>query len=426
MNKNSRRNSSQLYNSSHPRVERREIPKTGIERGEISRIDVVLIPPGAFIMGTDIEPFYGTILPQSTYAKLDEAPMHVVYLGPYLIDRYPVTNAEYETFVQATGHPKPPYWKEGKVPSDFANLPVVHVSWYDANAYAEWAGGRLPTETEWEKAARGADGRLYPWGNQFCNPSVNEADEETQGSGGRKREIREEVEIRGKEREDGRAEKSKNNNPRSNMVQILSSQLTPVGDRPDAASPYGVHEVAGNAWEWTSAWYQPYKANSHKDRDYGKKHKVLRGSSWLEVRDETAKRYFRCANRLHAPPDYTASNIGFRCVRDIPPEEAQAYPPQISVELLTKYVRQEQLKNLRTVFSCARRRCLQDLTIAAMLIGGGCYGMSIRRIAILGFMTGIIGVGFLFSACVNFWRQWKAGRQLERDKKQRVSNCDVW
>ena len=344
--------------------------------------DDVLIPPSAFIMGSDIEPFYGTILPQSRYAKLDEAPIHVQFLEPYRIARYPVTNAEYEAFVNATGHAPPPQWKGGSVSAAEAALPVVHVSWYDAHAYAQWVQGRLPTEAEWEKAARGADGRIYPWGNEF-EPSA----------------------------EQGAA--------------LLTDQPTPVGNRPAAVSPYGVHEVAGNVWEWTADWYQPYEGNLHRDSDYGEKHKVLRGGSWLEVRDETANRYFRCANRLHAPPNYTASNIGFRCVRDVAPvrlssdtvrKETPVYPTQISAELLNRYVRQERSKNLQRIHKRARERCLTDFGIAALAIGVGSYGMMIPRYAIGGFTLGMLGIGFLFSAGVNFWRQWKARKLINSTK----------
>ena len=333
-------------------------------------------------MGTDVEPFYGTILAQSLYAKLDEAPMHVRFLEPYHIARYPVTNSEYEDFVKATGHTPPPHWIGGKVPANEATLPVVHISWYDANAYAQWAQGRLPTEGEWEKAARGADGRIYPWGNEF-EPATNQS------------------------------------------ASLLTDQLTPVGNRPAAVSPYGVHEVAGNVWEWTANWYQPYEGNTHRDGDYGEKHKVLRGGSWLEVRDQTANRYFRCANRLHAPPNYTASNIGFRCVRDVTPvrlspdavgRETPVYPTQISVELLNKYVRQERSKNLQRIRKRARGRCLTDFSIAALAIGVGSYGMIIPKYAIAGFTLGMIGIGFLFSAGVNFWRQWKARKLLHSNK----------
>ncbi len=338
-------------------------------------------------MGTDIEPFYGTILVQSRYAKLDEGPIHVRFLEPYRIARYPVTNAEYEVFVNETGHTPPPHWKARKVPPAEATLPVVHINWHDANAYAQWAQGRLPTEAEWEKAARGADGRIYPWGNEF-EPAANQG------------------------------------------ASILTGQLTPVGNCPAAVSPYGVEEVAGNVWEWTADWYQPYEGNPHRDGDYGEKHKVLRGGSWLEVRDETANRYFRCANRLHAPPNYNASNIGFRCVRDVAPvrlnpdatgKGSPAYSTQISAELLNKYVRQERQKNLQRIRKRARGRCLSDFSIASLAIGIGYYGMMTSKFVIGGFTLGMIGLGFLFSAGVNFWRQWKARNLLNSHKMKRQS-----
>jgi formylglycine-generating enzyme required for sulfatase activity len=362
------------------------IDQNGAASNALQDWDDVLIPPSAFIMGTDIEPFYGTILAQSWYAKLDEAPIHVRFLEPYRIARYPVTNAEYEVFVNATGHMPPPHWTGGKAPADELTLPVVHISWHDANTYAQWARGRLPTEAEWEKAARGADGRIYPWGNEF-EPAADQG------------------------------------------TSLLADQLTPVGNRPAAVSPYGVHEVAGNVWEWTTDWYQPYEGNTHRDSDYGKKHKVLRGGSWLEVRDETASRYFRCANRLHAPPNYTASNIGFRCVRDVAPthlnpdaagKETPVYPTQISAELLNKYVRQERSKNLQRIRKRAQGRCFSDFSIAALAVGVGSYGMMIPKYAIGGFMLGVIGIGFLFSAGINFWRQWKARSLLNSNKMERV------
>ena len=358
------------------------IDQNGVTSNAPQDWDGVLIPRGAFIMGTDIEPFYGTILAQSRHAKLDETPMHVPFLEVYRIARYPVTNAEYEVFVKATGHTPPPHWTGGKFAANTATLPVVHVSWADANAYAQWAQGRLPTEAEWEKAARGADGRIYPWGNAM----------QSAGDQG---------------------------------PNLLADEPTAVGSRPSTVSPYGVHDVAGNVWEWAADWYQPYEGNTHRDSDYGEKHKVLRGGSWLEVRDETANRYFRCANRLHAPPNYTASNIGFRCVRDVKPthsnpesvgKETPVYPTQISAELLNKYVRQERAKNLQRIRKRAGERCLTDFGIAALAIGVGSYGVMIPKYAIGGFMLGVIGIGFLFSAGVNFWRQWKARNLLNSNK----------
>ncbi|MCY3551683.1 MAG: SUMF1/EgtB/PvdO family nonheme iron enzyme [Candidatus Poribacteria bacterium] len=331
--------------------------------------NTVLIPQGAFIMGTDIEDFYGTALANSEHAKLDEAPMHVRFLEAYLIEQYPVTNAEYAAFVQATDHSPPVHWKNGSFAPEDANSPVVHVSWHDSNAYAEWAGKRLPTEAEWEKACRGPDGRIYPWGNTF----VPDEPESTEAS------------------------------------QILTTHLTTVGVRPATLSPYGVGDAAGNVWEWTADWYQPYPdpKRQKSKRTTDDTHKALRGGSWLEVRDGTAERYFRCANRLHAPPEYTAGNIGFRCVREVLQRQAESV--HVPIETLIDYVKQRKLTNLRLLQKRAQKNALKDMFIAVLLIGGAGYGIIKAPELVLGGVTaGIIGAGFLFSASVNFWRRWRA------------------
>ena len=351
----------------------------------VQSTDAILIPPGAFAMGTDIERFYGTAVERSKFAKLDESPIHAVTLAPYYIDRYPVTNAAYELFTQSTEYPPPSHWNGGTCRHGEENLPVVGVNWHDAAAYAEWAGKRLPSEAEWEKAARGVDGRIYAWGDDFEPPNL-----EDQGNS------------------------QKGDTPNSLIGQALTDHLTPVGSRPSASSPYGVDDMIGNVWEWTADWYRPYKENRHKERDYGAKQKVLRGGSWLEVRDQTAEQYFRCANRLHAPPDYAANNIGFRCVQDPSPEEARRYAPQVSQELILRYIRQRKLKNLRVVQSRARRHSIQDFIIAAALIGGAWYGITRTEYPLAGLFGGFIGCGFLFSSGVNLWRQLRARHGLKR------------
>ena len=350
-----------------------------------SSTGAILIPPGAFVMGTDIEPFYGTAVEHSKFAKLDESPIHAVTLPAYYIDRCPVTNAEYELFTQSTEYSPPSHWNGATCRHGEENLPVVGVNWHDAAAYAQWAGKRLPSEAEWEKAARGVDGRIYAWGDDF-EPSIPM--DERDGVEG---------------------------NTNNGLIgQALTDHLTPVGSRQSVSSPYGVDDMIGNVWEWTADWYRPYKGNRRRERDYGAKQKVLRGGSWLEVRDQTAEQYFRCANRLHAPPDYAANNIGFRCAQDPDPEEARRYAPQVSQELIAKYIRQRKLKNLRVVQSRARRHSIQDFIIAAALIGGAWYGIARTEYPLAGLVGGFIGCGFLFSSGVNFWRQLRARHGLKR------------
>ena len=349
--------------------------------------NAVLIPQGAFIMGTDIEPFYGTALVNSEYAKLDEAPMHVRFLEAFLVEQYPVTNAEYAAFVQATNHSPPVHWKNGDFAPEDANLPVVHVSWHDSKAYAQWAGKRLPTEAEWEKACRGPDGRIYPWGNIFV-PDASDATETP-----------------------------------SETLQILTAHLTPVGTRAATASPYGVGEAAGNVWEWTADWYQPYPNPKRKASKQvtDEKQKALRGGSWLEVRDGTAERYFRCANRLQAPPDYSAGNIGFRCVREAPPEQAESV--HVPIEPLMDYIKKKKLANLQLLQKRAQNNSLKDVLIAFVLIGGAVYSVVVNPELVLGgTIVGMIGAGFLFSASVNFWRRWRA---IQRAKQVKSANTNL-
>ena len=341
--------------------------------------NTVLIPSGAFIMGTDIEAFYGTALANSEHAKLDEAPMHVRFLEAYLIEQYPVTNAEYAVFVQETRHSPPPHWKNGSFAPEEANLPVVHVSWYDSNAYAQWANKRLPTEAEWEKACRGPDGRIYPWGNIFVS------------------------------------EESESTDPLPERSEILTAHLSPIGVRPAIVSPYGLGEAVGNVWEWTADWYQSYpeRKNKKNDRNLEDQHKTLRGGSWLEVRDGTAERYFRCANRLHAPPDYTAGNIGFRCVREAPPGQVESV--HVPIEPLIDYIKQRKLANLQLLQKRTEKNSLKDTLIAVFLIGGAIYGVAVKpELALGGITAGIIGVGFLCSASVNFWRRWRAVKRARQ------------
>jgi formylglycine-generating enzyme required for sulfatase activity len=219
----------------------------------------VTVPVGEFLMGSN---------------DSDEKPIHRVHLSAYQIARHPVTNAQYELFVMATSYAAPEHWENGKILAGKENHPVVNVSWQDAQAFCVWAGVRLPTEAEWEKAARSADGRMYPWGNEpptqeLCNFDGNVDD------------------------------------------------TTPVGLYPKGASPYGVLDMAGNVWGWVSDWYDDkYYSVSPVENPQGGpatgESRVLRGGSWIDVDLEV-----RSANRRYCPPSYWYDFGGFRCVRSL-------------------------------------------------------------------------------------------------------------
>jgi formylglycine-generating enzyme required for sulfatase activity len=345
-------------------------------------------------MGSDVESFYGTIVTSYVHAKPDEAPIQAVNLDAYYIDKYPVTNAEYGEFIAATNQPPPRHWAGGTYPPYLAHHPVVCVSWHDAQAYARWAGKRLPTETEWEKAARGVDGRIYPWGNEFdsgkCSLSLMQRSLFDQRMG--------------------------------SSAPIVST--APVGRSSAGASPYGVYDMAGNVWEWTRDWYLPYAGNKSKNRAYGEKEKAIRGGSWLEGKDETLRVYTRCANRLHAPPNYKGSNIGFRCAKDISDELKAKLKSQIQSQALSNYLRKQKIHHLGKVLKLAREGMAKNLGLAIVLGIGSSYALGgAGSTAILGIILAIISVGFAFTAGVNLWRQMKAAKlmqMLDRPKRQRI------
>ena len=216
----------------------------------------MVIPAGTFLMG-------------SAHAHRNERPVHEVYLDAYFIDMYEVTNAQYKEFMDATSYKAPTLWSNPAY--NAPNQPVVGVSWYDAVAYAEWAGKRLPTEAEWEKAARGGRvGMKYPWGDTITHDNAN------YGTG-----------RRGTWR-----------------------YTLPVGSFPP--NGYGLYDTAGNVSEWCADRYDPdyYSVsprNNPKGPDMGMA-RVLRGGSWNSHVD-----YLRVASRFYWLPAYTFSNVGFRC-----------------------------------------------------------------------------------------------------------------
>ena len=225
---------------------------------------LIYIPPGEFIMGS----------PEGE-GDSDEHPQHRVYLDGYFIGKYEVTVAQFRKFCEETGYkmPEQPSWNKD-------NHPVVNVTWEDAVAYCKWAGLRLPTEAEWEKAARGTDGRKYPWGNH--EPYYN-----------------------------GRY--YANYDP-GNYSEDGYKYTAPVGSYPHGASPYGCMDMAGNVWEWCYDWYdEDYYKNSPyrnpKGPSSGTK-RVCRGGSWC-----SSARYVRCAYRDRDSPSNWWDIQGFRPAR---------------------------------------------------------------------------------------------------------------
>jgi formylglycine-generating enzyme required for sulfatase activity len=251
--------------------------------------EMVLVPEGKFMFG-------------SNAGDRDESPEQTVFLDDYYIDRREVSNEDYLKYVRAMNVKPPASWEGASYPEGSGNLPVL-VTYYEAEAYARWAGKRLPTEEEWEKAARGpgqvpgaADGKnfSYPWGTKFDPEKANCADFWADEKTGAHLKIRFGVAARG---------------------------LMPVDSfDPDGASPYGAVNMAGNAREWTSSWYMPYKGSGTRQgsqhKKYGKQYKVMRGGAWYSNRLE-----LRVSNReTGGAPNLHADNTGgFRCVKNVGP-----------------------------------------------------------------------------------------------------------
>ncbi|TKB62044.1 MAG: formylglycine-generating enzyme family protein [Nitrospira sp.] len=236
---------------------------------ELDSVPMVTIPAGEFLMGN----------PEGK-GRDDERPQRSVYLDEFTIDQVEVTNERYMAFVKSIGHRTPPNpYGTGPLQSikGIEQLPVVQTTWYDAKAYCSWAKKRLPTEAEWEKAARGTDGRLYPWGNE--PPTAKRANID-------------------REWEDERT-------------------LHAVGSLPDGDSPYGVKDMAGNVREWVSDWYDAdyyQHAPNRNPQGPDKKGVVrsIRGGSWHSpASDITTSARGRGGFALQT------HGTGFRCVRGL-------------------------------------------------------------------------------------------------------------
>ncbi len=232
-----------------PRPSGQPLPRSWVHRKDDSRM--ILIPAGPFLQGPNPEAGPG-VEPRR------------VEVEAFYIDRFEVTNRQFRRFVEATGYQAQGNWERHATP-DRLDHPVIAVSWYDADAYASWAGKRLPDEVEWEKAARGGDGRLHPWGNTW---------------------------------EPGRL----------NCFESAVGNTSPVGSFPRGASPYGVEDMAGNVWEWVDSWYIPL-GSSAEDLPLLR---VARGGS----RNDPISECTTVSRKGVFPENGTLVNSGFRCVLD--------------------------------------------------------------------------------------------------------------
>jgi iron(II)-dependent oxidoreductase len=235
---------------------------------------MIRIPAGVFVMGSD-DPRTGD----------QNRPAHKVRMPAYKIDKFLVTQAEYARFVAAKRYRPPLDWKQGRIPNGLKLHPVTMISWYNARDYCAWAGKRLPTEAEWEKAARGSDARRWPWGNDMRPDSLN--------------------------------------------TYYKIGHTTPVNQYPQGASPFGVMDMAGNVQQWVADQFSPYPGASgdmevfepkaldpdyHRGSDEKERliYRVMRGGSWKSDPLSTTTYH-----RNYALPNYASDFFGFRCAMDI-------------------------------------------------------------------------------------------------------------
>jgi serine/threonine-protein kinase len=251
-------------------------PRAGeTEYSGLDNMLVVYVPSGEFSMG-------------SNDGYSDEAPVHKVYLNGFWMDQTEVTNNMYRKCVQSGECNRPSdsiYYSD----NNFDDAPVVYVTWSDAKSYCAWAGRRLPTEAEWEKSARSSDGRIYPWGDSFSCRYGNFDDEKQHDTDM----------VAGGPDCDG------------------FTSLAPVGSFPSGASPYGILDMAGNAWEWVSDWYSNgyYRSSSSSNPEgpsSGSMH-VIRGGSF-----NMTEVVMRTTNRLKLEPFNSNYYVGFRCATESP------------------------------------------------------------------------------------------------------------
>lgn len=236
--------------------------------------DMVYISAGEFVMGTDDEEPRILKNPHG-YATAFQEPRkrRTIYLKGFYIDKYEVTNRQYQKFVKETNYRLPDHWQHtGTYPEGEGDYPVAFVTWWDAKTYCKWAGKRLPSEEEWEKAARGTDAREFPWGKEF--------------------------------------DKTKANTWEAGLKNIHT-----VGRHEAGKSPYGVYDLAGNVMEWTSTEYRQYQHPPGEESSNGQSlwltMAILRGGAWSS--DSKDAQTF---SRVLSEPGIKSNGIGFRCAKN--------------------------------------------------------------------------------------------------------------
>lgn len=254
-----------------------ELPDQRVVEPPIGRdgAPMIVIPAGSFPMGVPTGDRDG---------GRDEYPRHNVFVDTFAIDTFEVTHGRYRIFVNATGHrvpnnPRTPtrsLWQADTITDSLTDRPVINVDWFDAEAYCTWAGKRLPTEAEWEKAAKGMSDQRFPWGN--VEPTAKHLN--------------------------------------YNQRWIGEKTLMPVGSYEAGKSPYGVYDMAGNVWEWVNDWYDAryYEKSPEKNPrgpDTGTK-RVIRGAGW---QNETPT--IRIFTRVASDPSVRNESTGFRCAANI-------------------------------------------------------------------------------------------------------------
>ncbi len=279
---------------------------------------MVFVPEGYFVMGSDKHDEQGRAAEFGSKKPwyLDERPLRRVYIPAFWIDRYEVKNRDYRQFVHDRGYWLPLPWKSNGYhvrrellasydleylqriakelfdvvvadadkqtllsliavrQAEYDDLPVAGVIWAHAQEYCHWLGKRLPTEAEWEKAARGTDAVEYPWGNAWQSERLND------GSG-----------------------------------DDWEHGVSPVGAYPGGRSPYGIDDMAGNVMEWTQSWYRAYPGNREVSDAFGETFKVVRGGSWGGFGHYAISHFYRTAGRFYLPPDSAFDDLGFRCAK---------------------------------------------------------------------------------------------------------------